>query len=271
MPPLAQIRLHDNADGGGVRQNLSRVLRQQTAFLQKVVGVLGILHAVQPEVRSLVFFFIKQRLDEGNLAGEIHIPLTFDAEAGEAVAGQFCHDVAGGDKLHGHIGEFQRREMSTLDERSDKARGAGFGNLVMGLVAVAACVFNAAQGIHSVRGILYLDGLIDDSHLLFLLIGIDSGCDCLCAQRAADQAAVPHEQQALGGMAAGHVEKGSFILRRLLQTLCVCRGGRKDAFDQVCAYHVAVADVDDVWGHGEYAPFKEWRPVRRIPDRSRYI
>lgn len=33
MPPLAQIRLHDNADGGGVRQNLSRVLRQQTAFL----------------------------------------------------------------------------------------------------------------------------------------------------------------------------------------------------------------------------------------------
>lgn len=229
-----------------------------------MVGVLGILHAVQPEVRSLVFLFIKQRLDEGDLAGEIYIPLTFDAEAGETVAGQFCHDIAGGDKLHGHISEFQRREMSALDERSDKARGAGIGDLMMGLVTVATCVFNAAQGIHSVRGILYFDGLFDNSHLLFLLIGIDSGCDCLCAQRAADQAAVLHEQQAFGGMAAGHVEEGAFILRRLLQTLCVSRGGWKDALDQVGADHVAVADVDDVWGHEEIAPFKEWRPVRRL-------
>lgn len=83
--------------------------------------------------------------------------------------------------------------MSALDERSDKARGAGICGLVMGFVAVAPSIFNAAQGIHSVRWILYLDGLFDDSHLLFLLIGIDSGCDCLCAQCTADQATVLHE------------------------------------------------------------------------------
>ena len=65
-------------------------------------------------------------------------------------------------------------------------------------------------------------------------------------------------------MAAGHVEEGAFILRRLLQALCVCRGWREDAFDQVSADHVAVADVDDLWGHEEIAPFKEWRPVRRL-------
>lgn len=140
--------------------------------------------------------------------------------------------------------------MTALDERSDKARGAGIGDLVMGLVAVAACVLDAAQGIHAVRGILYLDGLFDDFHLLFLLIGVDSGCDGLCAQCAADQAAVLQEQQAFGGMAAGHVEEGAFILRRLLQALCVGRGWREDAFDQVGADHIAVADVDDVWGHG---------------------
>lgn len=146
--------------------------------------------------------------------------------------------------------------MSALDERSGKARGAGIGDLVMGLVAVTACVFNAAQGFHSVCGILYPDGLINDFHLLFLLVCVDSGCDGLCAQRAADQAAVLHEQQAFGGMAAGHVEKGSFILRRLLQTLCVSGGGWKDALDQVGADHVAVADVDDVWGHGGNSSFQ---------------
>ena len=146
--------------------------------------------------------------------------------------------------------------MYALDERSDKARGAGICGLVMGFVAIAPSIFNAAQGIHSVRWILYLDGLFDDSHLLFLLIGVDSGCDGLCAQRAADQAAVLQEQQALGGMAAGHVEEGAFILRRLLQALCVCRGWREDAFDQVSADHVAVADVDDVWGHGENNSFQ---------------
>lgn len=256
MPPFAQIRLHDNAGGGGVRQNLSCVLRKQAAFLQEVVGVLGVLHAVQPEVRGFVFLLVEQRTDEGDLVGEVYIPLAFDAEAGETVAGQLCHDVAGSDKLHGHVSKFQRRVMAALDERSDKARGAGIGDLVMGLVAVAASVFDAAQGVHAVCGILYHDGLIDDFHLLFLLIGVDSGCDGLCAQRAADQAAVLQEQQALGGMAAGHVEEGAFILRRLLQALCVCRGWREDAFDQVGADHVAVADVDDVWGHGENNSFQ---------------
>ena len=256
MPPFAQIRLHNNACGGGVRQNLSCVLRQQPAFLQEVVGVLGVLHAVQPEVRGFVIFLVEQRSDEGDFTGEVYIPLAFDAEAGETMAGKLCHYVAGGDNLHGHISKFQRREMAALDERSDKARGAGIGDFMMGLVAVAACVFDAAQGVHSVRGILYIDGLIDDFHLLFLLICIDSGCDGLCAQRAADQAAVLQEQQALGGMAAGHVEEGAFILRRLLQALCVGRGWREDAFDQVGADHIAVADVDDVWGHGENSSFQ---------------
>ena len=45
MPPLAQIRLHDDADGGGVGQNLSGVLGQQAAFLQEMIGVLRVLHA----------------------------------------------------------------------------------------------------------------------------------------------------------------------------------------------------------------------------------
>ena len=57
-------------------------------------------------------------------------------------------------------------------------------------------------------------------------------------------------------MAAGHVEEGAFILRRLLQALGVCRGWREDAFDQVGADHVAVADVDDVWGHEENNSFQ---------------
>lgn len=250
MPPLAQIRLHDNANSSGVGQYFPGILRKQTAFLQEMIGVLGVLHAVQPEVRSFVAFLVKQWTNEGDLAGEINIPLAFNTEAGETVAGQFRHDVAGGDKLHGHVGELQRRQMTALDQRLHEAGSARFNDLVMGLVAIAACVFNVAQGVHAVRGTLYLDGLFDDSHLLFLLIGIDSGCDCLCAQRTTDQAAVLHEQQAFGGMAAGHVEEGAFILRHLLQTLCVSRCWRKDTFDQVGTDHVAVADVDDVWGHG---------------------
>lgn len=181
MSPFAKVRLHYDTDGCGVGQNLPGILRKQTAFLQEMIGVLGVLHAVQPEVRSFVTFMVKQWTDEGDLTGEIYIPLAFDAEGGETVAGQFCHDIAGGDKLHGHISKFQRREMSALDESSDKARSAGIGDLVMGLVAVAACVFNAAQGVHSVRRVLYLDGLFDNFHLLFLLIGIDSGCNGLCA------------------------------------------------------------------------------------------
>lgn len=52
-------------------------------------------------------------------------------------------------------------------------------------------------------------------------------------------------------MAAGHVEEGAFILRHLLQTLCVSRCWRKDTFDQVGANHIAVADVDDMWGHAK--------------------
>ena len=146
--------------------------------------------------------------------------------------------------------------MSALDERSDKARGAGIGDLVMGLVAVTACVFNAAQGVHSVRRVLYLDGLFDDFHLLFLLVIIDTGCDGLGAQRTADQTAVLHEQQAFGGMAAGHVEEGSFVLRDFLQTLCICRCWRKDALDQVGTDHISKADVNNVWGHGDDCSFQ---------------
>ena len=87
MPPFTQICLHDNADGGGVRQNLSRILWQQTAFMQEVVGVFSILHAVQPEIRDLVAFFVEQRTDKGDLTGKVHIPLAFDAEASETVTG----------------------------------------------------------------------------------------------------------------------------------------------------------------------------------------
>ena len=167
------------------------------------------------------------------------------------MAGQLGHDVAGGDELHRHIGKFQRGEMAAPDERSDKARGAGLGDLVVGLIAVAACVFDAAQRVHAIRGGLNPDGLFDDLHLIFLLIAVDSGCDGLRALCAADQAAVLHEQQAFGGVAAGHIKEGAFILRRFLQTLGVCGRWRKDALDQVGADHIPKADVDDAWGHGK--------------------
>ena len=116
VPPLADIRLHDDVRRRGVGQDLPRVLRLQPLLQQKVIRLFRIGHTEFPEFRGFVAFTIEARQNEGDFAVHADIALRLDAEACQPMAGKLRHDVAGSDQFHAHIRKLQRRKMSASNQ-----------------------------------------------------------------------------------------------------------------------------------------------------------
>ena len=169
VPPLADIRLHDDVCRRGVGQDLSRILRLQPFLQQEVIRLFRIGHAEFPEFGGFVAFTIEARQNEGDFIVHADIALRLDAEARQSVTGKLRHNVAGGEQLHAHIREFQRRKMSAPNQRAHERRRAVIGDLVMGAITVAPGVFDLSERVQTSFRSLQFRRLLNDLHFLPLL------------------------------------------------------------------------------------------------------